>query len=269
MNREENKVKELESNLEFNSVNNVIESDDSLDSNKKFNSKIRIENISKSFDGDKIIENISINVKEGELVSILGPSGCGKSTIFNMIAGLLKQNSGEIDVNGKLSYMYQKDLLLPYKTIIDNVSLPLILRKEKKSQAREEVKQYFKVFGLDGYEDKYPKELSGGMRQRANFMRTYVNSNEIMLLDEPFGALDSITKSSMQKWLLDIRKKVTSTILLITHDIEEAILLSDRIYVISNKPSSVSMEIVVDRDKIGDVEYSFKLKKDILDVLHI
>lgn len=269
MNREENKVKELESNLEFNSVNNVIESDDSLDSDKKFNSKIRIENISKSFDGDKIIENISINVKEGELVSILGPSGCGKSTIFNMIAGILKQNSGEIDVNGKLSYMYQKDLLLPYKTIIDNVSLPLILRKEKKSQAREEVKQYFKVFGLDGYEDKYPKELSGGMRQRANFMRTYVNSNEIMLLDEPFGALDSITKSSMQKWLLDIRKKVTSTILLITHDIEEAILLSDRIYVISNKPSSVSMEIVVDRDKIGDVEYSFKLKKDILDVLHI
>ena len=125
------------------------------------------------------------------------------------------------------------------------------------------------MFGLNGYEDKYPKELSGGMRQRANFMRTYVNSNDIMLLDEPFGALDSITKSSMQKWLLDIRKKVTSTILLITHDIEEAILLSDRIYVISNKPSSVSMEIVVDRDMIGDVEYSFKLKKDILDVLHV
>ena len=236
---------------------------------KKLNSKIRIENISKSFDGDKIIENISIDVREGELVSILGPSGCGKSTIFNMIAGLLKQDTGTVDVNGKLSYMYQKDLLLPYKTIIDNVSLPLILRKEKKSQAREEVRQYFKVFGLDGYEDKYPKELSGGMRQRANFMRTYVNSNDIMLLDEPFGALDSITKSSMQKWLLDIRKKVTSTILLITHDIEEAILLSDRIYVISNKPSSVSMEIVVDRDRIGDVEYSFKLKKDILEILNV
>lgn len=244
MNREDNKIKEL-------------------------NSKIRIENISKSFDGDKIIDNISINVEEGELVSILGPSGCGKSTIFNIIAGLLKQDSGKVDVNGKLSYMYQKDLLLPYKTIIDNVSLPLVLRKEKKSEAREEVRQYFKVFGLEGYEDKYPKELSGGMRQRANFMRTYVNSNDIMLLDEPFGALDSITKSSMQKWLLDIRKKVKSTILLITHDIEEAILLSDRIYVISNKPSSVSMEIVVDRDRIGDVEYSFKLKKDILDVLHI
>lgn len=256
MNREDNKIKDLESK-------DVLEFDNRLDS------KIRIENISKSFDGDKIIDNISINVEEGELVSILGPSGCGKSTIFNIIAGLLKQDSGKVDVNGKLSYMYQKDLLLPYKTIIDNVSLPLVLRKEKKSEAREEVRQYFKVFGLEGYEDKYPKELSGGMRQRANFMRTYVNSNDIMLLDEPFGALDSITKSSMQKWLLDIRKKVKSTILLITHDIEEAILLSDRIYVISNKPSSVSMEIVVDRDRIGDVEYSFKLKKDILDVLHI
>lgn len=262
MNREDNKIKDLESK-------DVLEFDSSLDSDNRLDSKIRIENISKSFDGDKIIDNISINVEEGELVSILGPSGCGKSTIFNIIAGLLKQDSGKVDVNGKLSYMYQKDLLLPYKTIIDNVSLPLVLRKEKKSEAREEVRQYFKVFGLEGYEDKYPKELSGGMRQRANFMRTYVNSNDIMLLDEPFGALDSITKSSMQKWLLDIRKRVTSTILLITHDIEEAILLSDRIYVISNKPSSVSMEIVVDRDRIGDVEYSFKLKKDILDVLHV
>ena len=262
MNREDNKIKDLESK-------DVLEFDSSLDSDNRLDSKIRIENISKSFDGDKIIDNISIDVREGELVSILGPSGCGKSTIFNIIAGLLKQDSGKVDVNGKLSYMYQKDLLLPYKTIIDNVSLPLVLRKEKKSKAREEVRQYFKVFGLEGYEDKYPKELSGGMRQRANFMRTYVNSNDIMLLDEPFGALDSITKSSMQKWLLDIRKKVTSTILLITHDIEEAILLSDRIYVISNKPSSVSMEIVVDRDRMGDVEYSFKLKKDILDVLHV
>lgn len=262
MNREDNKIKDLESK-------DILEFGSSLDSDNRLDSKIRIENISKSFDGDKIIDNISIDVREGELVSILGPSGCGKSTIFNMIAGLLKQDTGTVNVNGKLSYMYQKDLLLPYKTIIDNVSLPLVLRKEKKSKAREEVRQYFKVFGLEGYEDKYPKELSGGMRQRANFMRTYVNSNDIMLLDEPFGALDSITKSSMQKWLLDIRKKVTSTILLITHDIEEAILLSDRIYVISNKPSSVSMEIVVDRDRIGDVEYSFKLKKDILDVLHI
>lgn len=124
MNREDNKIKDLDSK-------DVLEFDSSLDSDNRLDSKIRIENISKSFDGDKIIDNISIDVREGELVSILGPSGCGKSTIFNMIAGLLKQDSGTVDVNGKLSYMYQKDLLLPYKTIIDNVSLPLVLRKEK------------------------------------------------------------------------------------------------------------------------------------------
>lgn len=234
-----------------------------------YHNKIKIENISKSFGSEKIIENISINVGEGELVSILGPSGCGKSTIFNIIAGLLTQDTGSVEINGNLSYMYQKDLLLPYKTIIDNVSLPLILRKEKKIEARKKVKEYFKVFGLEGYEEKYPKELSGGMKQRANFMRTYINSNDIMLLDEPFGALDSITKSSMQKWLLDVRKQVKSTILLITHDIEEAILLSDRIYVISNKPSSVSVEIKVDRDRVEDIEYSFKVKKDILDILNV
>ncbi len=233
-----------------------------------YHNKIKIENISKSFGSEKIIENISINVGEGELVSILGPSGCGKSTIFNIIAGLLTQDTGSVEINGNLSYMYQKDLLLPYKTIIDNVSLPLILRKEKKIEARKKVKEYFKVFGLEGYEEKYPKELSGGMKQRANFMRTYINSNDIMLLDEPFGALDSITKSSMQKWLLNVRKQVKSTILLITHDIEEAILLSDRIYVISNKPSSVSVEIKVDRDRVDDIEYSFKVKKDILDIFH-
>ncbi|WP_300276486.1 ABC transporter ATP-binding protein [Peptacetobacter sp.] len=234
-----------------------------------YHNKIKIENISKSFGSEKIIENISINVGEGELVSILGPSGCGKSTIFNIIAGLLTQDTGSVEINGNLSYMYQKDLLLPYKTIIDNVSLPLILRKEKKIEARKKVKEYFKVFGLEGYEEKYPKELSGGMKQRANFMRTYINSNDIMLLDEPFGALDSITKSSMQKWLLNVRKQVKSTILLITHDIEEAILLSDRIYVISNKPSSVSVEIKVDRDRVDDIEYSFKVKKDILDILNV
>lgn len=234
-----------------------------------YHNKIKIENISKSFGNEKIIENISINVEEGELVSILGPSGCGKSTIFNIIAGLLAQDTGSVEINGDLSYMYQKDLLLSYKTIIDNVSLPLVLRKEKKVEARKKVKEYFKVFGLEGYEEKYPNELSGGMKQRANFMRTYINSNDIMLLDEPFGALDSITKSSMQKWLLDVRKQVKSTILLITHDIEEAILLSDRIYVISNKPSSVSVEIKVDRDRVEDIEYSFKVKKDILDILNV
>lgn len=231
--------------------------------------KIDIKNISKSYDDVKVLEDISIKVLEGEFVSILGPSGCGKSTIFNIVASLIDCSSGSIDINGRLSYMYQKDLLLPYKTIIDNVSLPLILKNTKKNNAYEKVKSYFKVFGLEGYENKYPSELSGGMKQRANFLRTFINSNDIMLLDEPFGALDSITKTSMQKWLLDVKNKVNATILLITHDIDEAIMLSDRIYVISNKPSKVKSEVVVDKDFYNEdkLENIANLKKEIIKLL--
>lgn len=235
--------------------------------NKKI--KISIENLCKNYDDVEILKDISINVYEGEFVSILGPSGCGKSTIFNIVANLTSYSSGSLSIDGKLSYMYQKDLLLPYKTIIDNVSLPIILKKEKKKKAHEIVKPYFEIFGLSGYEYKYPKELSGGMKQRANFLRTFMNSNDIMLLDEPFGALDSITKTSMQKWLLDVKKKVNSTILLITHDIDEAIMLSDRVYVLSKRPAVVKKEFFIDRSQ--DNEYSsddiYKLKKEILELL--
>lgn len=235
--------------------------------NKKI--KISIENLCKNYDDVEILKDISINVYEGEFISILGPSGCGKSTIFNIVANLTNYSSGSLNIDGKLSYMYQKDLLLPYKTIIDNVSLPIILKKEKKKKAHEIVKPYFEIFGLSGYEYKYPKELSGGMKQRANFLRTFMNSNDIMLLDEPFGALDSITKTSMQKWLLDVKKKVNSTILLITHDIDEAIMLSDRVYVLSKRPAVVKKEFFIDRSQ--DNEYSSddisKLKKEILELL--
>ncbi|WP_270940426.1 ABC transporter ATP-binding protein [Romboutsia lituseburensis] len=243
--------------------------------NKKV--KIDIKNISKSYEDVKVLDNISIKVCEGEFVSILGPSGCGKSTIFNMITNLIEYDSGSIEINGKLSYMYQKDLLLPHKTIIDNVSLPLTIMKEKKfykkairkKEAYKKVVKYFKTFGLEGYENKYPRELSGGMKQRANFLRTFVTSNDIMLLDEPFGALDSITKASMQNWLLDIKYKVNSTILLITHDIDEAIMLSDKIYVISKKPSVVKQEFIIDKDCVNDenLENIIKLKKEILNLL--
>ena len=228
--------------------------------NKKV--KVSIENVSKTYKDIEVLKDISIDVYEGEFVSILGPSGCGKSTIFNIITKLTDYDSGKVNINGKYSYMYQKDLLLPYKTIIDNVSLPLILKKEKKSKARSMVKPYFEVFGLSG-------ELSGGMRQRANFLRTFINSNDIMLLDEPFGALDSLTKTSMQKWLLDVKKKVNSTILLITHDIDEAIMLSNRIYVISKKPSIVKKEFVIDSRKLNEdnLENIIKLKKEIISLL--
>ncbi len=235
--------------------------------NKKL--KINLENVKKIYDKIVVLDGINIKVYEGEFVSILGPSGCGKSTIFNIIANLINYDNGKVDINGKLSYMYQKDLLLPYKTIIDNVTLPMILNKEKKNIAYEKVKEYFNIFGLEGYENKYPSELSGGMKQRANFLRTYVASNDIMLLDEPFGALDSITKSSMQKWLLEVKSKVNSTILLITHDIDEAIMMSDRIYVIAKKPSSVKKEFILNRNYYNEenIENIFKLKKEILELL--
>ncbi|WP_228104112.1 ABC transporter ATP-binding protein [Terrisporobacter mayombei] len=233
------------------------------------NKKIIISNLSKKYKDNIILKDIDLHVYDEEIVSIIGPSGCGKSTIFNILSNLTTSDSGEVDINGRFSYMYQKDLLLPYKNIMDNVSLPLILKGEKKKKSKETVKPYFSTFGLEGYENKYPHELSGGMRQRANFMRTFVNSSDIMLLDEPFGALDSITRSSMQNWLLDIKKEIKSTILLITHDIDEAIILSDRIYILSNKPAVVTKEVFVDKRiyNKNNLENMAKLKKEILSYL--
>lgn len=233
------------------------------------NKKIHISNLSKTYKDKLVLKDIDLHVDEDEVVSIIGPSGCGKSTIFNILSHLTKPDCGHVEVKGRFSYMYQKDLLLPYKNIIDNVSLPLILKGEKKKKSYEIVRPYFSTFGLEGYENKYPNELSGGMRQRVNFMRTFINSSDIMLLDEPFGALDSITRSSMQKWLLNIKKEIKSTILLITHDIDEAIILSDRIYILSNKPAVVTKEILVDRNiyNYDNLENVAKLKKEILGYL--
>lgn len=233
------------------------------------NKKIVISNLSKKYKDKLILKDIDLHVYDEEIVSIIGPSGCGKSTIFNILSNLTTSDSGEVDINGRFSYMYQKDLLLPYKNIMDNVSLPLILKGEKKKKSHETVKPYFSTFGLEGYENKYPHELSGGMRQRVNFMRTFVNSSDIMLLDEPFGALDSITRASMQNWLLDIKKEIKSTILLITHDIDEAIILSDRIYILSNKPAVINKEVIVDKRIYNkdNLENISKLKKEILGYL--
>ncbi|CEK38456.1 ABC-type transport system, ATP-binding protein [[Clostridium] sordellii] len=230
--------------------------------------KLIIDNISKKYGASKIIEDISLHVDEGEIISILGPSGSGKSTLFNIITGLTNEYSGKIVINGKISYMQQKDLLLPYKNIIDNVSLPLLINNEKKIRARERVKKYFEEFGLEGYEYNYPSELSGGMRQRVNFLRTFINSKDLMLLDEPFAALDSITKSKMQEWLINVKGKFNSTILLITHDIDEAIKLSNRIYLLSDKPAKVKKEFNLKYANydFGNENY-INLKKEIISLL--
>jgi ABC-type nitrate/sulfonate/bicarbonate transport system ATPase subunit len=236
--------------------------------------------IRKSFEGMPVIEDVSIHLNEGELVSLIGLSGSGKSTIFNIISGLLMPDEGNIVIEGidftgktgRVSYMYQKDLLMNWKKIIDNVSLPFVIKGISKSEARQKAAGYFKVFGLDGFEEKYPFQLSSGMRQRAALMRTYLFSSDIMLLDEPFGALDAITRAKMQDWLMEVLKNIKTSVLFITHDIEEAVYLSDRVYVLSDRPAFVREEIKIkfprsrSRDLVTTEEFN-SLKKHILHLL--
>jgi len=210
----------------------------------KDNRKLKLEtkNVSVQFEDKKIIEDISIRLHENELVCILGLSGVGKTTLFNVIAGLISPSEGTVEMNGtditgksgNISYMLQKDLLLPFKTVIDNVSLPLVIKGEKKKTAREKAEKYFTQFGLEGTEKKYPNQLSGGMRQRAALLRTYLFSNETALLDEPFSALDPITRASLQEDVKKLQKQINKTIVFVTHDIEEAFLLGDKICIIQD-----------------------------------
>lgn len=218
---------------------------------------LKVDNVSKSFDGEEIIKNIFLELKEGEIVSLLGVSGGGKTTLFNIISGLSLPDGGSVYLNGEnitgkpgnVSYMLQKDLLLPYRTIEDNVALPLLIRGMKKQDARKKAADYFAEFGLQGTEKKYPAQLSGGMKQRAALLRTYLFSEKVALLDEPFSALDMLTKSAVHEWYLDIMEKIKLSTLFITHDIDEAILLSDRIYLLTGKPGQLTKEITIQEPK--------------------
>ncbi len=242
--------------------------------------KLTAKGIHVSFDGTKIIEDISIELNKDEIVCLLGVSGAGKTTLFNVLSGLLNPDSGTVELDGtditgkagKISYMLQKDLLLPFKTILDNVSLPLRIKGVKKSLARETASRYFEEFGLDGTQKKYPHQLSGGMRQRAALLRTYLFSDRVALLDEPFSALDTITKGNMHEWYLDVMEQIRLSTLFITHDIDEAILLSDRIYIMTGKPGRITQEILIKesrpRNKVFTVSNEFmEYKKQILDIL--
>ncbi|WP_313128259.1 ABC transporter ATP-binding protein [Anaerocolumna sp.] len=242
--------------------------------------KLTANHISVSYDGVKIIEDISIELHNGEIVCLLGVSGAGKTTLFNVISGLLKPDTGKVELDGaditgkagKVSYMLQKDLLLPFKTIVDNVSLPLIIGGLKKTEARAAASKYFEEFGLAGTEKKYPHQLSGGMRQRAALLRTYLFSDKVALLDEPFSALDTITKSSMHEWYLSVMEQIKLSTLFITHDIDEAILLSDRIYMMTGKPGKITEEIRIEEPKPRSKEFVvseefMNYKKQILKIL--
>ncbi len=242
--------------------------------------KLTAKGITVSFDGIKIIEDISVELKKNEIVCLLGVSGAGKTTLFNVLSGLLYPDTGTVELDGaditgkagKISYMLQKDLLLPFKTILDNVSLPLRIKGVKKSTARQTADKYFAEFGLEGTQKKYPNQLSGGMRQRAALLRTYLFSDKVALLDEPFSALDTITKSSMHEWYLDVMEQIRLSTLFITHDIDEAILLSDRIYMMTGKPGKITEEIRIQAPKPRNKEFIvseefMKYKKQILNIL--
>ncbi|NHC41950.1 ABC transporter ATP-binding protein [Bacillus sp. MM2020_1] len=205
---------------------------------------LSIQELSYSFEEEKpIFQGLSFDVKPGEFVSVIGASGSGKSTLFKLVTGLLEPDQGDILIDGQrtgkrlgsVGYMPQKDLLLPWRTVLENVLLPLEVTKERKQAKLPEIKEWLARFGLADYENTYPKELSGGMKQRVAFLRTLMTGKELLLLDEPFGALDSLTKRNMHQWLLGLWGELQKTVLFITHDLEEAILLSDRVYVLHDK----------------------------------
>ena len=237
---------------------------------------LEVKNFSYSFGNNPILKDINIHVNENEIVAIVGSSGVGKSTLFNLIAGVLKKQTGEITIDGsndyigKVAYMLQKDLLFEHKTIINNVILPLIIAKVNKKKALEEGNKILKQFNLDKYANKYPQQLSGGMRQRVALIRTYMFKRKIFLLDEAFSALDAITKKELHKWYLDLKKEFNLTTLLITHDIEEAVFLSDRIYILGNKPGEIIGEIKIEINPNEDIDVQrLFYKKEILNIMNI
>ena len=243
--------------------------------------RLRTDGITKTYQGRVIIRDISIHLDEGELVSLLGLSGSGKTTLLNIMSGLVRPDAGSVYLSGReitgqpgqISYMLQKDLLLEHKKVIDNVALPMVIRGMKKQEARARAQEYFRQFDLEGTEMLYPSQMSGGMRQRAALLRTYLGSTGgVILLDEPFSALDMITRGQIHEWYLDIMEKIGVSTILITHDVDEAILLSDRIYLLTGTPGEIHHEIRIDVPRKDRKDFSLQpefaaFKRQIRDAL--
>lgn len=232
-------------------------------------SVISIHNLSHTYNQNlKVINQLSIDVKKHDFVTLIGPSGCGKSTLFKLITKLIGNYQGEIIIKGtpledskeRLGYMPQKDLLLPWRTLYQNVTLPLELMKKSIDEAT--ILESLETFGLKEFKDHFPGQLSGGQKQRAALLRTFLMGNDLVLLDEPFAALDYLTKRTLQKWLLAIFKKLDKSVIFITHDIDEAIVLSNRIIVLSELPATVLKEFVV-----ADFKNKEELKEAILHLI--
>ena len=231
---------------------------------------LQLTNLSKTFDSNHgrlvALEKIGIEIGRGEFVTVVGPSGCGKSTLFNILAGLAEPDAGAqihyggelraaADLLGKVAFMPQRDLLLPWRRVVDNAILPLQVEGVPRAEALKRAEPLFAEFGLAGFERHYPQQLSGGMRQRVALMRTFLFERDLTLLDEPFGALDALTRSLMQRWLLEIWQRYQRTILFITHDVEEAIFLGDRVLVMTARPGRIklALDIRLERPRSPEV----------------
>lgn len=200
------------------------------------------------------LRNINFEVSRREFVTVVGPSGCGKSTLLKILAGITNATSGRVEINGvlqqgpsvEIGVVFQSPVLLPWRNILDNVLVPAEIQKRDKKQSRDKAYELLSMVGLDGFETKYPRELSGGMQQRVGIARALINDPSILLMDEPFGALDAMTRESMNMELLRLKESIGATIMLVTHSIPEAVFLGDRVVVMSPRPGCVEEIMTID-----------------------
>jgi len=217
---------------------------------------VEVEQVSKLFrvDGRVVhaLDDVTLHAAEGEFVSLVGPSGCGKSTLLNLICGLMEPDSGSIRLQGdalprlgRVGLMPQQDLLMPWRRVMDNLLLGPEIQRRDRTEALQEALALLPLFGLQGFEESYPSQLSGGMRQRAALLRTMLTHPTVLALDEPFGALDALTRRSMRDWLLQVWERFGQTVLFVTHDVDEAIYLSERVLVMSPRPGTIALALDV------------------------
>jgi len=215
---------------------------------------VEFKNVSKSFINNKgiikVLDNLSFKIKQGQIVSIVGPSGCGKSTILNIIARLENASEGEVIINGEIGYMFQKDNLLSWRNVYDNITIGLEIQRKMNLENKENINRLLKEYNLDEFKYFYPKQLSGGMKQRVALIRTLALNPDILLLDEPFSALDYQTKLTVQNDIYQIIKKEKKTTILVTHDVTEAISMSDVVIVLSNRPATIIDTIEINFDDL-------------------